>query len=148
MIVVDTNTVAYLLLGGEKTPAARRAFRKDPAWAAPILWRSEFRNVLAAYLRRGTLNLPDALEIMREAETLFRGTEYSVESGQVLRLVSESNCSAYDCEFVALAQQLSIPLLTSDAQILREFPQTATAPETFAKGREEPSSPHRSPRRP
>lgn len=135
MIVVDTNVVAYLLLGGEMTPGARVAFRKDPAWAAPILWRSEFRNVLAAYLRRGTLSVLDALEVMRDAETLFRGAEYSVESGQVLKLVSESGCSAYDCEFVALARQLGVPLLTSDAEILKKFPQTATSLEAFARKR-------------
>ena len=135
MIVVDTNLVAYLLLGGEKTQGARLAFRKDPMWAAPILWRSEFRNVLAAYLRRGNLALKDALDVMQEAEALFRGAEYSVESGHVLRLASESGCSAYDCEFVALAQQLGVPLLTSDAEILRQFPQTAVSLEAFAKNR-------------
>ncbi len=135
MIVVDTNVVAYLLLGGEKTPGARLAFRKDPVWAAPLLWRSEFRNVLAAYLRRGRLSLVDALEVMREAEGLFRGVEYSVESGYVLKLVSESACSAYDCEFVALAQQLNVPLVTSDAEILKEYPQTAISLEAFARKR-------------
>ncbi|HXZ44841.1 MAG TPA: type II toxin-antitoxin system VapC family toxin [archaeon] len=135
MIVVDTNVVAYLLLGGQKTPGARLAFRKDPVWAAPILWRSEFRNVLAAFLRRRTLSLLDALEVMQEAETLFRGAEYNVESGQVLRLVTESGCSAYDCEFVVLAQQLGVPLLTSDAEILKEFSQTAISLEAFAAKR-------------
>jgi predicted nucleic acid-binding protein len=135
MIVVDTNVVAYLLLGGAKTPGARLAFRKDPVWAAPILWRSEFRNVLAAFLRRGSLSLSDAIEVMREAETLFRGAEYGVDSGQVLNLVAESGCSAYDCEFVALARQLGVPLLTSDAEILKEFPQTATSLEAFARKR-------------
>ncbi len=132
MIVVDTNVVAYLLLGGEKTPGARLAFRKDPVWAAPLLWRSEFRNVLAAYLRRGRLSLVDALEVVREAEALFRGFEYSVESGHILKLASESACSAYDCEFVALAQQLNVPLVTSDAEILKEYPQTAISLEAFA----------------
>ena len=135
MIVVDTNVVAYLLLGGRKTPGARLAFRKDPVWAAPMLWRSEFRNVLAAFLRRRTLRLSDALEVMQEAETLFRSGEYNVESGQVLRLVTESGCSAYDCEFVALAKQLGVPLLTSDAEILKEFPQTAVSLEAFAAKR-------------
>jgi predicted nucleic acid-binding protein len=104
-------------------------------WVALILWRSEFRNVLAAYLRRGALRLSDALEVMQEAETLFRDAEYSVESGQVLRLTAQSGCSAYDCELVALAQQLGVPLLTSDAEILKEFPQTAMSLEAFARKR-------------
>jgi predicted nucleic acid-binding protein len=131
MIAVDTNIVAYLILGGAKTDQARLAFRKDPLWAAPLLWRSEFRSVLAAYLRQGALLVADAIQLMREAERLFRGAEYHVESDQVLRLLSSSQCSAYDCEFVALAQELGVPLVTSDAQILSEFPTTAVSLDDF-----------------
>jgi predicted nucleic acid-binding protein len=131
LIVVDTNVIAYLLLGGEKTPLARAVLQKDPAWTAPILWRSEFRNVLAYYIRQGTLVLTDALQLMSEAELLFQGEEYHVESGQVLSLVLSSRCAAYDCEFIALAGHLNIPLVTSDAQMLAEFPDTAVSLNTF-----------------
>jgi predicted nucleic acid-binding protein len=34
---------------------------------------------------------------------------------------------AYDCEFVALAQYLNVPLVTADKKILREFPEVATS---------------------
>jgi predicted nucleic acid-binding protein len=68
---------------------------------------------------------------MSEAELLFQGEEYHVESGQVLSLVSSSRCSAYDCEFVALARHQNIPLVTPDAQILAEFPGTAVSLDTF-----------------
>lgn len=132
MIVVDTNVIAYLLLGGEKTPQARAALRKDPVWAAPILWQSEFRNVLAMYLRQGQLVLSDALELVAEAESLLSGSEYRVESGQVLSLVAVSRCSAYDCEFVALAQELGVPLVTSDRQLLGAFPSVAVALDSFS----------------
>ena len=50
MIVVDTNIVAYLYLPGEHTAAVERLLERDPEWAAPILWRSEFRNILALSL--------------------------------------------------------------------------------------------------
>jgi predicted nucleic acid-binding protein len=132
VIVVDTNVIAYLLLGGEKTPQARGALREDPVWAAPILWRSEFRSVLAMYLRQGQLVLSDALELVAEAESLLSGSEYRVESGQVLSLVAVSPCSAYDCEFVALAQELGVPLVTSDRQILEAFPSVAVAVDSFS----------------
>ncbi|HUW30348.1 MAG TPA: type II toxin-antitoxin system VapC family toxin, partial [Planctomycetota bacterium] len=62
MIVVDTNLIAYLLLGGEKTPGARSVFERDPKWAAPLLWRSEFRSVLAMFMRKGKLTTEKAME--------------------------------------------------------------------------------------
>ncbi len=118
MIVVDTNVIAYLFLVGDHTAQAREAFRKDPDWAAPLLWRSEFRNVLAFYLRQKQLELSQALQLMREAELLMQEGEYEVTSLQVLSLTASSRCSAYDSEFVALAQELGVPLITSDARIL------------------------------
>jgi predicted nucleic acid-binding protein len=131
VIVVDTNVIAYLLLGGEKTPHARAALREDPVWAAPIVWRSEFRNVLTVYLRHGQLLLLDALELVAEAESLLSGSEYRVDSGQVLRLAATSPCSAYECEFVALAQELGLSLVTSDRQLLVAFPSVAVSLESY-----------------
>jgi predicted nucleic acid-binding protein len=40
----------------------------------------------------------------------------------VLTLALESGCSAYDCEFVALAKQLGVKLVTEDAKLRRAFP--------------------------
>jgi predicted nucleic acid-binding protein len=132
VIVADTNVIAYLLLGGVKTSRARAAFQRDSVWAAPILWRSEFRSVLALQMRQGLLTLPDALELIQEAETLLEGAEYHLDSSRVLGLVSSSKCSAYDCEFVALAQELNIPLVTSDRRILAEFPGVALSLDDFS----------------
>ena len=125
MIVVDTNAVVHLLLGGERTEPARRAFGKDPEWAAPLLWRSEFRSVLSMLLRRERLSLADALESAREAENLLAGREWSVESQSVLQLAADSGCTAYDCEFVALARDLKVKLVTSDREVLTAFPKLA-----------------------
>ena len=131
MIVIDTNLVAYLLLGGTGTSAARAVFIHDPDWAAPILWRSEFRNILAGYLRRGELQVGGAITVQRKAEELLAGREHMVRSERVLRLVESSTCSAYDCEFVALAEQLKVALVTSDRRILRNFPSVAVNPSDF-----------------
>ena len=51
MIVADTNLIAHLLLPGEHTRDSERVYEKDPHWIAPLLWRSEFRNVLALYMQ-------------------------------------------------------------------------------------------------
>ena len=59
-------------------------------------------------------------------EDFFEGKEYEVLSIDVLKLVNQSNCSAYDCEFVALAKSLQMPLVTMDKKVAREFPEHAT----------------------
>ena len=125
MIVADTNLIAYFFIEGDFTDTAQAVFKKDHTWIAPLLWRSEFRNILALYLRKGFLSLPQALDLMGEAEFLLRGMEYAVPSSTVLGLAENSRCSAYDCEFVALAQELDLILVTSDSQILKEFPSLA-----------------------
>lgn len=123
MIVVDTNVLAYLYLPTEHTTRAEALFERDPDWAAPVLWRSEFRNILAGYLRRRMLDFGAALELQAEAESFMAGREYDVPSARVLELVQTSDCSAYDCEFIALAGQLGVPLVTRDARLLRSFPE-------------------------
>lgn len=126
MIVVDTNVLAYLWLPGERTAQAERLLRTDPDWNAPILWRSEFRNVLAGGLRRGHLDLETALQIVDAAEGQMRGREFSVPSAQVMARVASSECSAYDCEFVVLAEELGVRLVTSDEKLLHSFPGIAS----------------------
>ena len=52
-------------------------------------------------------------------------------SEQVLQLASSSRCSPYDCEFVAAAQQLGVPLATVDRAILAAFPHLARSLDQF-----------------
>ena len=127
MIVVDTNIIAYLYISGEKSLQAEQLLSLDSLWNAPVLWRSEFRSVLSQYLRKGMLSLEDILIIIQQAEELLDNNEYKVTSAHIMQLVNSSCCSAYDCEFVALAQYLDIPLVTSDKKILNEFPKVATS---------------------
>ncbi len=131
MIVVNTNIIGYLYLDSERSNQAEKVLLKDTDWAAPLLWRSEFRNVLAQYIRKGILSFEDAVHIMDEATRLMDGMEYEVTSLNVLQLVRESSCSVYDCEFVALARDLGAFLVTTDKQILREFPADTVSLDAF-----------------
>lgn len=125
MIVADTNVLAHFLLPYEFSAQAEALYRRDPDWAVPVFWRSEFRNLLAGYLRRKTLTLEQALAVLDEAEGLVAGHEFEVDSRKVLELVRDSNCSAYDCEFVALAENLGAKLMTMDRKVLQAFPRLA-----------------------
>jgi predicted nucleic acid-binding protein len=127
VIVVDTNVVAYLYLPTERTRYAEALLEKDPEWAAPLLWRSELRNILATYVRRRLLAFEAARDIQAEAEHLLAGGEHEVDSTRVLELARDSDCSAYDCEFVALAMQLGVGLVTADAKLRKAFPQQTIA---------------------
>lgn len=127
MIVVDSNVLAYLYLPGAYSTAAEALLEQDSDWAAPILWRSEFRNILAGYLRRKAITFEQAVSLQREAESLLEGAEFELESLAVLELVRDSDCSAYDCEFIALAMRLDTKLVTMDKKLLRAFPKRAIA---------------------
>jgi predicted nucleic acid-binding protein len=131
MIVVDTNLIAYLFIHGEYSNKAEKAFQKDSQWAAPVLWRSEFRNVLVKCLKEENFQFEDAVQIIIEAENLMRGGEYMMDSLDVLRLAASTDCSAYDAEFVVLAQETGCPLITLDSLILKKFPRIAVSLDIF-----------------
>ena len=125
MIVVDTSVLVNLTLSAEQSSDAKVLLDIDAHWYAPYLWRSEFRNAIALYMRHRNLPIGEAREAVRAAEDQMYGHEYFVDPMAVLDLVASSTCTAYDCEFVTLAQEMRLPLVTTDKQILRDFPQVA-----------------------
>lgn len=132
MIIADTNLIVYLFITGDKTTLAQEILAKDPHWIVPPLWQSEFRNVIAGYIRRG-MTLAQAKQIMANAVLTLENHQVLPSSEKILDLISESNCTAYDCEFIALAQQLSALLVTADRQLLSQFPDSTISLEEFAK---------------
>jgi predicted nucleic acid-binding protein len=131
VIVVDTNLIVHFFAKGDNSELAARILVTDPGWSAPLLWRSEFRNTLVKFVRGELIEWSDAFQIMTEAESLMAGNEYAMISGDVLSLAASSACSAYDAEFVVLARELGIPLVTTDKQLLKSFPETAVSPARF-----------------
>ena len=131
MIVVDTNIISYLYLAGDHSQQVELLLSTDPVWNAPVLWRSEFRSVLSQYLQKNILSIDEVLLIIQQAEKLLSGNEFEVSSSQVMHLVKSSRCSSYDCEFIALAKYLDLPLITADKTILKEFPDTAVSLDSY-----------------
>lgn len=132
MIVADSNLLAALILGGPDTAVARAVLQRDPSWCVPTLWRSEFSNILAGHMRVRGLSLHEAVRAHEFAASIVAGREYAVPPSSVLEIVSSSNLSAYDAEFVALARSLRAKLVTADKQLLRECSDVAQSAMSFA----------------
>ena len=131
MIVVDSNVIAYCWLNGPMTGLAQRVRVKDPEWRVPVLWRSEMRSMLAGYLRHGSLSAADTRRVMRQVESALAGFEHLVSSDAVLKVIEASPLSAYDAEFVALAEELSVQLVTEDKAVLKAFPAATLSMKAF-----------------
>lgn len=134
MIVVDTNVVVYLLLVSPQTAEAEAVWRRDRDWWVPFQLRSEFRNVLASQVRQRLIAEAAAFDLMGQAEELIAGRELRVGSKRILELAFASGCTSYDCEFVALAKDLGIRLVTADRKVVASFPETAVSISGFAAG--------------
>ena len=134
MIVVDTSVIINCVVGGEDAKHASAALMRDPEWLAPTLWRSEFCNYLATQMRFRGMPEEAAKLYWRDALDLLADRERQVEGELVIHLAANSSCTAYDCEFVALARSLSLDLVTTDKQVLKAFPGIAVSLSAFAKG--------------
>jgi predicted nucleic acid-binding protein len=133
VIVVDSDVVCYYAIPGARTAVADRLRVRDREWCVPPLWRSEFRNVILGQIRRGAMELGFAQELVALTEAMLRETEFAVDSSAVLARAIESGCTAYDCEYVVLAEDLGVSLVTSDQQVLAAFPDRAVALEDYAE---------------
>jgi predicted nucleic acid-binding protein len=131
VIVADTNLISYLLIEGERTEAARKVWAEDSSWVMPPLWRSEFLNVLATAHRAGVLSEDQALLAWQRAKALLGASEVEPNGERVLQLAIERGISAYDAQFVAVADELHIRLVTADKRLLERCKDEAISIEDF-----------------
>ena len=131
MIVIDANVIVYLAVRNDCVELAEAAYEKDSVWMAPRLWRSELRQALVKYMQFSGMSLDAAMLAAQTAEEFVDQRDHKVGSEKVLELAGRSKCTAYDCEYVALAMDLGVPLVTTDRQLLRAFPKVAMSLEKF-----------------
>ena len=133
MIVVDANIIAYLFIPGEHSEIVERVLKRDSKWAVPLLWRSEFCNILYKYIRFKKMGIETAVKTAEAAQRFLSAAEFAVSFYKVLELASQTSCSAYDCEYVVLASDLRVPLLTTDKKLLKTFPKIAMPCDHYVK---------------
>ena len=132
MIVADATLLVYLVVGGPEAEASERVLRHDDEWVAPPLWESEVRNALLGHIRKAGMPLPIAVEAFELARHALLGRVVPVDAGDVLKVAVEHGLSAYDAEYVVLAQALGVRLVTSDKRVLAAVPDVAVRPDAFA----------------
>ena len=131
MIVVDTNIIAYMAFSTPQSPKVTALYEMDSDWETVSFWKSEFLSVVSLYFRKRIVTYDEALIAIDYAEKLINVHEHRISPLAVMALIRDSNCSAYDCEFVALALELEAKLITYDREVLKEFPRIALKPEDF-----------------
>lgn len=131
MIVVDTNIIAYMVFPGDYTDAVVSLHEADPQWEAPLLWKSEFLNVVSIYFRKNYISYMEVLDALDHGQRLIGNRTHFPSPYAAMEFIQNSSCSAYDCEFLALADHLKVNLITYDKQILNAFPEIAVRPEDY-----------------
>jgi predicted nucleic acid-binding protein len=131
LIVADASLVARLLVVEAETPLAKHVYARDPVWFAPKLVQSEIRSFLLQQMRLRGLLLSDAELLLRQAETLVSPVDMRSHGRAILRRATDLELSAYDAEYVVLAEAIAAPLVTFDSKLVRATPQTSISPLAF-----------------
>ena len=133
--VVDTNVVAYLLLGNQRfVDEARLCMTTVTMPIAPAHWEAELANVIWMAVRSGVLPVeegPLRLSLARRLgiETVATAT---LSQGALLKSLA-SGVAVYDTLFVELAQRTRCPMVTFDKAVLKAFPDIAIRPSELTR---------------
>jgi predicted nucleic acid-binding protein len=136
VIVADANAVAALVLPGEESELVDQLQRADSTWVAPPLILSELRSVIAKLVRTRRRTPAQGLALLDLAVEALDAVTFEPDPLRVFELVASSGCSSYDCEYVAVAEELGCPLATFDREVLRAFPAIAVHPLELSARRE------------
>lgn len=105
-----------------------RLFASDSDWTAPRLWLDEFVNVLCTYVRAGAIPDATASSLLEDAMALMDKMVYEIPPHRILSVTQRTQCSGYDSQYVALAEDLGLPLYTFDKKLVQNCPNVAVIP--------------------
>ena len=133
--VVDTNVIAYYLLGTEPfREECAKFWRRIEVALAPASWEAEITNVLWMAVRTGVIDLPEGLHRLDLAGDLeIQSVPTATLWHGALARASTSGVAAYDTLFVELADREGLPLATFDGAILKSFPKIAKRPTSLLR---------------
>ena len=128
--VVDTNVVAYFLLGTPKFASEAREFwDQAEELLAPGIWEAEIANVIWMAARAKVITAQEASAKLALAARLgvHSINNRTLWHGALTRSLS-SGVAVYDTLFVELADREGIALATFDQKVLKAYPGIARRP--------------------
>lgn len=127
MIVIDASVVAYLMIEGEMTDVVRELYRVDSDWVTPPILNHEILSILAAV---GTEEQSSqSVEVIwRDVRALLGAKQQVPDPVNSLRLAVELGISGFDAQYLSLAQQLNLPLITGEARLIEATRGTSGSP--------------------
>jgi predicted nucleic acid-binding protein len=132
--IVDTNVVAYYLLGTEPFVDEVRVFWQDvnESWA-PAHWEAELANVIWMAVRTGALSQDEGhLKLDMASRLGIQPVPIRMLWQPALTRALDSGVAVYDTLFIELAAQRDLKLATFDVELLKKFPRIATRPRSFS----------------
>ncbi|MDH6132308.1 putative nucleic acid-binding protein [Kitasatospora sp. MAA4] len=119
MIVVDCSALVHALTDhGPAGSAVRKRLSAATALAAPGLLDYEIVSAVFGMVRGGKLAEREAAKAVADYQALAVTRHETLALWRRVRELNH-NISAYDAQYVALAEALGAPLITSDARIGR-----------------------------
>lgn len=126
--------MVYMLLEGERSPAARRLHEMRPDWVCPTILPHEFMNVCATYQGAGGFSRGECLALLRTGLALLSGREVHIDPEAAVGVAMDLDLSAHDAEYVALALAVQGVLVTEDRLVLARAPAVARSLADFVDG--------------
>ncbi|MDD5633485.1 MAG: type II toxin-antitoxin system VapC family toxin [Methylococcales bacterium] len=131
MIVIDANILIYALIECDNSRMIPQLREKDADWRTAGLCLHEILNVLTTYQRRGLLTLEQCRELLKSANHFISVAQCEVDMEASLSVAAKYGITGYDAQYVALALNLAVPLITEDRKLRQAAPEVAISMQEF-----------------
>jgi predicted nucleic acid-binding protein len=119
LFVVDASVAVKWILPEEHSDAARELLAGEHELIAPPLISTEIAHVLLKSVRRKELTRARAANALAQIERWLQTLEFEGAWGRLFSLAERCQISAYDANYVALALELDVRLITADQRLVR-----------------------------
>jgi predicted nucleic acid-binding protein len=122
LVLIDTNVLAFLVLEGPQTAAARALLDNDDDWRSESYVLIELTNVLTTTVRVRGLSIRTARRAFSAAREVIGPELVSIHHEDAITYAHRYDITAYDARFLVAAHTLGVKLTTEDTKLRRAAP--------------------------